>query len=354
MTYVIVEACIGVKDRACVDVCPVDCIYEGEDQLYIHPDECIDCGACEPECPVTAIFPEEDVPREHDVVRREEQRGLQQRHPAGAAAALTQGRRPGAMNKGGAPDSEPLLRLHPTLQRCCGEPFILVAPIRPAMSCTLSPAKERSPGIELLGRDPGAKIWKDHQRGRMGARRAADPRTRVAGKRFQPTTRRNSRIAAGRLARALHGRYVAGVRDDDQPRARNRRGHAAGSVRGRERVLLADDDEGGQPRERRQESGAVVPIPHRGERPDDPGDRRGRHDSADAVDHFGGALRWSRTPTAWGASRPRWLRRRPRARSRPPRRARAGASTPSASARVSIRMRARTRWRQRRRNSKMT
>ena len=62
MTYVITEACIGVKDRACVDVCPVDCIYEGPDQLYIHPDECIDCGACEPECPVTAIFPEEDVP----------------------------------------------------------------------------------------------------------------------------------------------------------------------------------------------------------------------------------------------------------------------------------------------------
>jgi ferredoxin len=65
MTYVIVETCIGVKDRACVDVCPVDCIYEGEDQLYIHPDECIDCGACEPECPVTAIFPEEDVPAQY-------------------------------------------------------------------------------------------------------------------------------------------------------------------------------------------------------------------------------------------------------------------------------------------------
>ena len=62
MTYIIAEACIGVQDRACVDVCPVDCIYEGPDQLYIHPDECIDCGACEPECPVTAIFPEEDVP----------------------------------------------------------------------------------------------------------------------------------------------------------------------------------------------------------------------------------------------------------------------------------------------------
>jgi NAD-dependent dihydropyrimidine dehydrogenase PreA subunit len=64
MPYIIVEPCINLKDRSCVDVCPVDCIYEGEDQLYIHPDECIDCGACEPECPVTAIFPEEDVPEQ--------------------------------------------------------------------------------------------------------------------------------------------------------------------------------------------------------------------------------------------------------------------------------------------------
>jgi len=62
MTYVIAEPCIGVKDRSCVDVCPVDCIYEGEYQLYIHPDECIDCGACVPECPVTAIFDEVEVP----------------------------------------------------------------------------------------------------------------------------------------------------------------------------------------------------------------------------------------------------------------------------------------------------
>jgi ferredoxin len=62
MPYVITEACKNTKDRSCVDVCPVDCIYEGPEMLYIHPDECIDCGACEPECPVTAIFPEEDVP----------------------------------------------------------------------------------------------------------------------------------------------------------------------------------------------------------------------------------------------------------------------------------------------------
>jgi NAD-dependent dihydropyrimidine dehydrogenase PreA subunit len=64
MTYVIVEPCIGVKDASCVDVCPVDCIHATDDdpQFYIDPDECIDCGACEPECPVTAIFAEDAVP----------------------------------------------------------------------------------------------------------------------------------------------------------------------------------------------------------------------------------------------------------------------------------------------------
>ena len=68
MTYVITQPCIDTKDKSCVDVCPVSCIYFETDELdrklYIHPDECIDCGACEPECPVTAIFPEEDVPAE--------------------------------------------------------------------------------------------------------------------------------------------------------------------------------------------------------------------------------------------------------------------------------------------------
>jgi ferredoxin len=64
MPYVITEACINIKDRACVDVCPVDCIYEGPDQLFIKPDECIDCGACEPECPVSAIFEQSTLPSE--------------------------------------------------------------------------------------------------------------------------------------------------------------------------------------------------------------------------------------------------------------------------------------------------
>ena len=72
MTYIITEPCIGTKDTACVDVCPVDCIhpksdegeFEGAEQLYIDPDECIDCGACVPACPVEAIFAEEDLPEQ--------------------------------------------------------------------------------------------------------------------------------------------------------------------------------------------------------------------------------------------------------------------------------------------------
>ena len=62
MTYIIAEPCIDVKDKSCIDVCPVDCIHEVDRMLVIDAEECIDCGACEPECPVEAIFPEEDVP----------------------------------------------------------------------------------------------------------------------------------------------------------------------------------------------------------------------------------------------------------------------------------------------------
>ena len=62
MTYIIAEPCIDIKDKSCVDVCPVDCIHEFERMLVIDPDECIDCGACEPECPVEAIFHEDNLP----------------------------------------------------------------------------------------------------------------------------------------------------------------------------------------------------------------------------------------------------------------------------------------------------
>ena len=64
MTYVIGEPCIDIVDRACVEECPVDCIYEGSRSLYIHPDECVDCGACEPVCPVQAIYYEDDLPED--------------------------------------------------------------------------------------------------------------------------------------------------------------------------------------------------------------------------------------------------------------------------------------------------
>ena len=70
MTYVIAEPCIGTKDAACVEVCPVDCIHPKKDapehadatQLFINPDDCIDCGACVPVCPVQAIFPQDELP----------------------------------------------------------------------------------------------------------------------------------------------------------------------------------------------------------------------------------------------------------------------------------------------------
>ena len=64
MTYVIAQPCVDLKDRACIEECPVDCIYEGKRSLYIHPDECVDCGACEPVCPVEAIYYEDDVPEQ--------------------------------------------------------------------------------------------------------------------------------------------------------------------------------------------------------------------------------------------------------------------------------------------------
>jgi NAD-dependent dihydropyrimidine dehydrogenase PreA subunit len=62
MTYVIAEPCVDVQDRTCIEECPVDCIYEGDRMLYINPDECVDCGACEPVCPVEAIFYDDDLP----------------------------------------------------------------------------------------------------------------------------------------------------------------------------------------------------------------------------------------------------------------------------------------------------
>ena len=62
MTYVVIDKCIKCKYTDCVDVCPVDCFREGKNMLVIDPDECIDCGLCVPECPVDAIFPDDELP----------------------------------------------------------------------------------------------------------------------------------------------------------------------------------------------------------------------------------------------------------------------------------------------------
>ena len=64
MTHVVAQPCFGCKYTDCVVVCPVECFYEGDKILYIHPDECIDCEACVPECPVEAIFHEDNLPEE--------------------------------------------------------------------------------------------------------------------------------------------------------------------------------------------------------------------------------------------------------------------------------------------------
>jgi len=64
MTFVVVENCIKCKYLDCVEVCPVDCFYEGPNMLVIHPDECIDCALCEPECPANAIYSEDELPEE--------------------------------------------------------------------------------------------------------------------------------------------------------------------------------------------------------------------------------------------------------------------------------------------------
>lgn len=66
MTFVVGENCIKCKHTDCVEVCPVDCFYEGPNILVIHPDECIDCALCVPKCPVNAIFAEDDLPADQN------------------------------------------------------------------------------------------------------------------------------------------------------------------------------------------------------------------------------------------------------------------------------------------------
>lgn len=98
MTYVITSACADVNDRTCVEVCPVDCIYEGARASYINPGECIDCGACEPVCPVEAIAYEVDLGTDREVWMADNARFFSEPLP-GRDVALG---RPGGNKKIGA------------------------------------------------------------------------------------------------------------------------------------------------------------------------------------------------------------------------------------------------------------
>ncbi len=113
MTYVIAEPCIDVVDRACVEECPVDCIYEGARALYIHPDECVDCGACEPVCPVEAIFYDEDVPEKWSAFTEDNARFFTEVLPGQQDALSSPG---GAAKVGRLGVDTPLVAGHPAAE----------------------------------------------------------------------------------------------------------------------------------------------------------------------------------------------------------------------------------------------
>ena len=110
MTYVIAQPCIDIKDRACVEECPVDCIYEGNRSLYIHPDECVDCGACEPVCPVEAILYEDDVPAQWSVFTADNAEFFTSVLPGQDAPIASPG---GASKIGTIPTDTPFVASHP-------------------------------------------------------------------------------------------------------------------------------------------------------------------------------------------------------------------------------------------------
>lgn len=96
MTYVVTSKCVGCKDTSCVPVCPVDCFHEGKDMLVIDPEVCIDCGLCEPECPVGAILPEYEVPEEetafievNEIMSREWEVIYQKKEPLSTTSKYT-------------------------------------------------------------------------------------------------------------------------------------------------------------------------------------------------------------------------------------------------------------------------
>ena len=154
MTYIVNDACIRCKYTDCVEVCPVDCFYEGENMLVIHPDECIDCGVCEPECPVEAIKPDTDPGMEEwvDFNRRysESWPNITYRKDAPADAEAWEGRR----QAGSA--FQPQARRLKTLGRAPapGRTFVFATTIRPPTAAARVRRKAWYPFLE--GRSIGS------------------------------------------------------------------------------------------------------------------------------------------------------------------------------------------------------
>ena len=173
MTYIISEPCIDIKDKSCVDVCPVDCIHEMDRMLVIDPDECIDCGACEPECPVEAIFPEDALPDKwapfvkinyaypegpsviNPLVERVRDRPRRAEHPARRAVTAV-------YNK--SADGGRTTRM------------VVHAPSRPVSSCPLRSATRSARPSTTVWRLSGRTVVGNRQLGPAGGRLAeADP-----------------------------------------------------------------------------------------------------------------------------------------------------------------------------------
>ena len=247
MTYVIAQPCVDLKDRACVDECPVDCIYEGKRMLYIHPDECVDCGACEPVCPVEAIFYEDDTPeqwkdyydanvallRRPRLARWRRQDGRDRQGPpadrraaaAGARRVTTRPRlRAGSRTSPGtgSPTYAERARAHPDgiVDLSIGTP---VDPTPEVVQDALRAAAD-SPGYPLtIGRaDDPAGLRR--LAGAPARRHRARPRRRAAGDRLQGAGRlaaRPARLGAGRPGR-LPGARLPDVRGRRGARRRPR------------------------------------------------------------------------------------------------------------------------------------
>ena len=183
MTYIIAEPCVDLLDKACIEECPVDCIYEGNRMLYIHPDECVDCGACEPVCPVEAIFYEDDVPEQwKDYIAANYEFFEDLGSPGGAAkvgkidkdapvrggAAAAGDRRTEARRRAGLPDF-PWDRLEPAKRLAAAHPDGLVDL---SMGTPVDPVPGRS-GRALAGASdaPGLSADRRHRAAAGGDRR---------------------------------------------------------------------------------------------------------------------------------------------------------------------------------------